>query len=768
MRTGILARAFAIAVVGSGVAQAQRTPPPGPYHGHMVVRVPVANEEELARVLDAATTSWNCEIPRGAVDVQVTPEQMARLREMGFEGQVVIPDVQALLDANEAENRAARMQRDAAWFSAFRTLGEIHARLDSYAANYPAIVSTFTAGQTLEGRPIRGVRITAPDLPGNPRSSRPAVLFNATQHAREWATPMTAMWIADRLIEGYGVDPRLTSYVESLEIIVIPVVNADGYEWTWLPNNRLWRKNRRDNGDGTFGVDTNRNWGYQWGGEGASTNTNSETYRGTGPFSEPETQVMRDFIIANPRLKAHIDFHSYSQLILTAWGYTGTPPAERPIFQHIEDAMEQAIFDVHGRVYVGGPAYTTIYPASGVAPDWTYGDRGLLSCTIEVRDTGSYGFVMPVSEIIPNAEENFEAALKLADFAALPLVVAPVGTMPTTVPSGGASVRVAVRNNTGTLSGTPLLWSRSGQGTWASAPMASAGGIEYAGTLTGGGCAETLEYYVEAWTTDGRVARFPAGGSDEPLAAASVARVIAFEDDMETERGWAVGAPGDTATTGLWARCAPQATAAQPGSDHTPGAGTLAWITDCRAGTGVGSYDVDGGTTTLTSPRLNPYVRRTMFIEDVRVGFWRWYSNNAGSNPNSDVMPVLASNDDGQTWVPVAQINDNLGAWTYQEISLSAALPVTDRMRVRFVAQDLGGGSIVEAGVDDFALIVEACLPDPDVNCDGSVDGFDVLSMEEAVGGDFTGFCQPNADFNRDGSVDGFDVLDLEVAVGGG
>ena len=97
---------------------------------------------------------------------------------------------------------------------------------------------------------------------------------------------MVPMYIADRLVSDYDTDPVIQDLVDRVEFIIVPIVNPDGYVHTWGPD-RLWRKNRRDNGHGTFGVDPNRNWDFGWGGAGSSGITNSETYRGTAPFSEP-------------------------------------------------------------------------------------------------------------------------------------------------------------------------------------------------------------------------------------------------------------------------------------------------------------------------------------------------------------------------------------------------------------------------------------------------------------------------------------------------
>ncbi len=748
-------------------ALAQNTPPAGPYVGHQLVRVSVNDGAQRDQVLDLATTAWNCTPGMVDLDLQVTQAQLDAIRALGLEPVVIVPDVQAFLDAAEAENNAARMQRDAAWFGAFKTLTEIHARLDHFAATYPGIVTTFVAGNTLEGRPIKGIRITGPDQPGNPRSTRPAILFNACQHAREWATPMTTMWIADRMIENYGSDGRLTGLVNDVEIIIIPVVNCDGYEYSWTAGNRLWRKNRRNNGDGSFGVDTNRNWGFGWGGEGASTATGNETYRGTGPFSEPETQVMRDFITANPRIIGHNDFHSYSQLILTPTGTSAVPPAERPVFAALEADMKAAIVDVHGRTYTAGPLCTTIYPASGGAVDWLFGDRGVVACSIEVRDTGTYGFVMPVAEIIPNAEENFEAAMVQVEYAKRALMVVPAGPVPLAIGPDPVTLRMGVRNNARALSGDVTLHTRINGGSWGTSAMTAAGGIEYQAALAPLPCGGVLEYYVEATASDGRIVRYPAEGALAPILAQGAQRYFIWADDMEVNRGW-VTTNNTGSSAGRWSRCDPEPTAAQPADDATVAPGTLAWLTDCRAGTTVNSFDVDGGTNHLTSPAFSAFPLRTMTVGEVRLTFSYWFSNNQGTNPNTDCMPVLVSNNNGQTWTQISEVSGNLGVWGRQSINLTAGVTPSDQMKVRFSARDLNDASTVECGIDDVLIEVFGCPADADVNCDFSLDGFDVECQERAVGGDMTDYCKPDPDFNGDLALDGFDVYDVEVAVGGG
>src|SRR5207248_1728560 len=111
---------------------------------------------------------------------------------------------------------------------------------------------------------------------------------------------------------------------------------------TWS-SNRLWRKNRRNNLDGNYGVDLNRNWGYQWGGLGSSSSTSSDIYRGTGAFSEPETQALRDFITARPNTVLSFDLHSYSQIILEPWAYDFSLPPDTRTYTQISSAIQVAM-----------------------------------------------------------------------------------------------------------------------------------------------------------------------------------------------------------------------------------------------------------------------------------------------------------------------------------------------------------------------------------------------------------------------------------------
>jgi murein tripeptide amidase MpaA len=769
-----------VLAVSCGVASARQSDGGAPgadgnvvrYDGHSVVRVTTRSARELLAVNALADSIWSHAIGVGPLDVQLAPGKADALGDLGIPFDVLIPDVQVLIDAERSQIAAAHADggfagREDAWFLTYRTFAEISGRLDLYAANNPTIVTVQQAGLSLQSRPIRAVRISAPDTPENPRSGRIQVFFNGCQHAREWISPMTVMYIAESLIEGWNNnDARLRSLLSKVEFIIVPVVNPDGYEFTWSTN-RLWRKNRRSNGDGSIGVDLNRNWSVGWGGnDGSSSSPSSDVYRGPAAFSEPETASLRDFMLANPRIVASIDFHSYSQLILSPWGYTETLPPDAALFDTINTRMRDAIASVNGLFYTAGPTATTIYIASGTASDWTYGAIDGLGYGIELRDTGANGFILPADQILPTGRENLQGALALAEFAATPVAISFPGGVPTSLEAGvGTTFDVRIDSASGTLDpSSARLFQRTAGGTFTSTPLAPLGGAIFRATLPAEGCGRVLEFYVEAAATSGQVVRSPDAAPALVYSAASTQTTVAFDDACEAVNGWTVGAPGDNATTGLWGNGVPQATTAQPGADHSVG-GTRCWMTDVRAGSAAGDFDIDGGTTTLTSPRMSAVVNGTA-SPDAAISYWRWYSNNAGARPGTNTMLVQISGNDGATWTQLELVSDSTGQWTNREFRIGDFVTPSDSIRVRFVARDLTG-SLVEAGVDDVRLVVRGCPPNPaDFNGDGFVDFFDFDDFVTCFEG---GACPPgkSADFNNDGFVDFFDFDDFVIAFNG-
>jgi murein tripeptide amidase MpaA len=201
------------------------------------------------------------------------------------------------------------------------------------------------------------------------------------------------------------------------EIWIVPLVNPDGLEYS-IHSYRYWRKNRRDNGDGSWGVDINRNYGYAWAWDniGSSPTPESDVYRGRSPFSEPEAQAVRDFI-SGKNFQALISYHSYAQDILYPWGYTTTPTPDDARLRALAAGMAQRIQAVNGRVYTFGAASDTLYVTNGDLTDWAYGTRGVLAYTIEVPplDAQNGGFFNSEADIRPIFLENLPAMTYLID-----------------------------------------------------------------------------------------------------------------------------------------------------------------------------------------------------------------------------------------------------------------------------------------------------------------------------------------------------------------
>jgi hypothetical protein len=196
------------------------------------------------------------------------------------------------------------------------------------------------------------------------------------------------------------------------------------------------------------------------------------------------------------------------------------------------------------------------------------------------------------------------------------------------------------------------------------------------------------------------------GTSDVNMTLQAGEIITVFSDDFETDQGWTVGDAGDDATTGIWERADPEPTwwgneEVQPGDDHTASPGTQCYVTEAPGGTSQGTYDVDGGKTTLISPAIDLSDKGS-----ARLTYHRWYASNTGSNPNDDAFEVDVSDDDGTTWHDLETLEYNDRTWRRMEFYLEDYITLSDRVKLRFIAQDNGlGGSIVEAALDDFRVL---------------------------------------------------------------
>ncbi|MPM30038.1 hypothetical protein SDC9_76580 [bioreactor metagenome] len=199
-------------------------------------------------------------------------------------------------------------------------------------------------------------------------------MFLALNHAREPMAMQQEVFFMWYLLENHASNPEIQYLLENTEIYFIPCVNVDGYEYNRTTNpsgGGMWRKNRRDNGDGTYGVDLNRNYGYQWGIDdvGSSPNGSDETYRGTSAFSEAETQAVRNFTLSHD-FKLIQDYHTYSNVILYSWGYENLPTPDEILYRTYSSYMAS-----ENSFAYGTPMQCIGYNANGGSFDWYYGEQ---------------------------------------------------------------------------------------------------------------------------------------------------------------------------------------------------------------------------------------------------------------------------------------------------------------------------------------------------------------------------------------------------------
>jgi carboxypeptidase T len=303
--------------------------------------------------------------------------------------------------------------------SAYHNYAEMSAELAAVANANPTRVQRFSLGTSYQGRDIWAVKVSDNVTVDE---NEPEVLFTANQHAREHLTVEMALYILNQLMSS---DSRITNIVNSREIWIVPMVNPDGVEYDVATGAyRMWRKNRQPNsGSSAVGTDLNRNWAFQWGCCGGSSGSfSSETYRGAAPFSAPETQRVRDFVNSRviggaQQIKAAIDWHTYSELILWPYGYTTA---------NTTSTLSQAERDAHAALgqqmaatnnYVPEQS-SDLYIADGTINDWLWGQHRIYNYTFEMFPrTSSPGFYPPDEQIGPQTSRNREAFLMLLEYA---------------------------------------------------------------------------------------------------------------------------------------------------------------------------------------------------------------------------------------------------------------------------------------------------------------------------------------------------------------
>ena len=335
----------------------------------------------------------------GEIEILAWPGDLAQLELSGIDYRVVVDDYVAY--ASQPTAAPAPIAMPGPDRTDYRRLADYNAEKEELAKKNKGLVKLFEMKRpSLEGRPIFGVEI-AHDVKA--KDGRPIFYIDGVHHAREWPASEYAMVFAHYLVEEFGKDPKITSLLKKARVIAVPIVNVDGFDYSRespIQNSSLgagngfegyWRKNRRSLTGATvpipgkpinpdaFGVDPNRNYPYLWGDSngGSSGTMVNQTYRGAAPFSEPETQNVRDIILGRP-VTGVLTLHTYQGSVLRTGG--GNAPDDGDL-----ERIGQKVADILG--YKNAP--TVGYPTTGTTDDWAYAAMGAYGFTIE---NGVIGF----------------------------------------------------------------------------------------------------------------------------------------------------------------------------------------------------------------------------------------------------------------------------------------------------------------------------------------------------------------------------------------
>jgi len=312
--------------------------------------------------------------------------------------------------------------------TAYHTYDEMVTELFQIAVDHPSITDLTSIGKTYEGRDLWSMKISDN---AQVEEDEPEVLIYGMHHSREWLTVEVCLYLINFLAGNYSTNSSVQDIVDEREVWIIPMVNPDGRVFDGEDDPTFftdWRKNRIPNWDGSRGVDLNRNYGYMWGGAGASDDPSDGVYRGPAPFSENETQAIRDLALQHDFVFS-LSYHSHGQIILYPWGNTYNPSPDDALFSALGWGMSNRMTNKAGSpreeyIPIRG---SQLYLTSGDDVDWMYGELGVLPFVVELypsfTDTSPSvvapynGFHPREDKIVPVCEDNLGGVLFLLEIA---------------------------------------------------------------------------------------------------------------------------------------------------------------------------------------------------------------------------------------------------------------------------------------------------------------------------------------------------------------
>ena len=702
----------------------------------------------------------------------ISDYHLNKLNMYNVDYDVIHDDIQSFYQSRLSDDYESR-DFDLGSMGGYYTFAEIEEHLEEISNEYPFLVHKILIGNSLEGRNIWAIKISDN---AHVEENEPEVLYTGLHHAREPMSYMNLFYYMYWLLENYESDSLASHLVNNRQIWFVPAVNPDGlvYNQSIASNGGgMQRKNMLETCNNSVdGVDLNRNYSYMWAydNEGSSPDGCNETYRGNSPFSEPETQVIRDFV-ENHNFPIALNYHSYSNLLIYPLGYeyeNSVPQEDLDIFIEYGEDMVQ----FNGYELGTGP--DLLYPVNGEACDWMYGEHGIFAYTPEIG-SGQDGFWPQTSRIVPLAEENlypnqflslvagakYEVDISVGDGPfnidnVYPLNIS-IFNQGLSASNGNVSIEIISSDNLIFELDEIILDELD------SRELLDLGDITYFSVNNNQGSVETIT--VNVYDEDNYYV-------NKTFQIITGQTEIYITEDFEASNNWYVGDFNDSATDGIWELGIPSVTfdennnMVQTGSDHT-----LDGINCFFTGNGDNPYspgqsDVDGGKTTLFSP-----IYDLSEFNGAIVSYWKWYTNNQGNNPETDYWQVFMSNDGGNLWTQLEYTNSSNNYWKLEQFFINDYFDLTNQIQFKFIVEDVfnngdngSGGSLIEGAIDDFSIQVltseEECMIG-DLNEDGNFNVQDIVLMVNVILGpvDEMDIYLCLADMNFDGQLNVQDIV---------
>jgi len=611
----------------------------------------------------------------------------AILKRRDFRFTIRISDLSDFYARRAQADSVRRGIRNIGSMGGFRTFSEIEQTLEQLAQHFPQLVSKRSIGKTVEGRDIWALKIT-----NDAALHKPTAWFDALHHAREPLSAELLLRFLEKILPLYGQDFEVTRLLNTRNLVIVPCVNPDGYEFnrqTYPNGGGMWRKNRRPNVDGSVGVDLNRNYDWAWGEIVDDPSMDSELYQGVAAFSEFETAALRD-LMAQEKPHTAVTVHTYGNEWLFPWGYTDTPTDADSVFRYYADRLTV------NNGYRAENAWHLYGASSGATDDFLFGTHGTIAYTLEAGANPD-GFWAAPSRIEPLFLDIYPSLMQIVKWAGASPITTPVwrelaGNGDEAFDAGDIwELQLHITNEgTATLDGqlhiipqtpslkvdTPtLLLHIAPRQTYTSPPLIVHFGADV----------QELEWLHLIWQFEQFVSpqtlKLPLGKT----------RLVAWDDMDVADFGWTVSNPQ---ASWAWHRTTPHFVS--PEADPI----SRCWVTG--SGNDLIDYNVQG-LTMLTSPRFS-----AVGLNNLQLSYQRWFANVGDAE--DDRLETQISNDNGATWHTLERI-PNHNHWEQARFELEDFVPLSDQMRVRFVAQDAMNDDITEACIDEIVLHTRSTSP---------------------------------------------------------